>query len=98
VPRWARRRSLRREIPRHRGINTFVFTSFFAPAPNGALYADNLGPPAFEPFEQIVSVTDRPTDSRIDYPARRRVLEPPAGEGHFLFSNGQQRSYSSKTV
>jgi sugar lactone lactonase YvrE len=40
------------------GFNTFIFTDFFALAPDGALYADNLGPPAFEPFQQIVSVTD----------------------------------------
>lgn len=40
------------------GINTFTFTDFFALAQNGTLYADNLGPPAFEPFQQIVSVTD----------------------------------------
>ena len=40
------------------GINTFIFTDFFAPGPDGTLYADNLGPPAFEPFQQIVSVAD----------------------------------------
>jgi hypothetical protein len=40
------------------GINTFIFTDFFALGPDGTLYADNLGPPAFEPFQQIVSVTD----------------------------------------
>lgn len=39
------------------GIDTFTFTDYFALAPNGTLYADNLGPPAFEPFQQIVSVT-----------------------------------------
>ncbi len=39
------------------GINTFTFTDYFALAPDGTLYADNLGPPAFEPFQQIVSVT-----------------------------------------
>ena len=40
------------------GIHTFVFTDFFALGPDGTLYADNLGPPAFEPFQQIVSVVD----------------------------------------
>jgi hypothetical protein len=40
------------------GINTFIFTDFFALGPNGLLYADNLGPPAFEPFQQIVSIVD----------------------------------------
>ncbi len=40
------------------GIDTFVFTDFFALGPDGTLYADNLGPPAFEPFQQIVSVED----------------------------------------
>ncbi|MGP0109190.1 MAG: hypothetical protein ACLPR9_10095, partial [Acidimicrobiales bacterium] len=40
------------------GIDTFTFTDYFALAPNGTLYADNLGPPAFEPFQQIVSVED----------------------------------------
>ena len=40
------------------GINTFTFTDFFALAPDGTLYADNLGPPGFEPFQQIVSVTE----------------------------------------
>ena len=38
------------------GINTFTFADFFALAQDGTLYADNLGPPAFEPFQQIVSV------------------------------------------
>ena len=40
------------------GINTFIFTDFFALGPDGTLYADNLGPPGFEPYQQIVSVTD----------------------------------------
>jgi WD40 repeat protein len=42
------------------GINTFTFTDYFALAPGGTLYADNLGGPgsAFEPYQQIVSVTD----------------------------------------
>ena len=40
------------------GINTFIFTDYFALAPSGTLYADNLGPPAFEPFQQMVSVAD----------------------------------------
>jgi hypothetical protein len=38
------------------GINTFIFTDFFVLGPDGTLYADDLGPPAFEPFQQIVSV------------------------------------------
>ena len=40
------------------GINTFIFTNYFVLAPDGAVYADNLGPPAFEPYQQIVSVVD----------------------------------------
>lgn len=40
------------------GINTFIFTDFFTLGPGGTLYADNLGPPAFESFQQIVSVVD----------------------------------------
>jgi hypothetical protein len=38
------------------GISTFQFLNFFAVAPNGTLYADDLGPPVFEPYQQIVSV------------------------------------------
>jgi hypothetical protein len=38
------------------GISTFEFLDFFAVAPNGTLYADDLGPPAFEPYQQIVTV------------------------------------------
>lgn len=38
------------------GITGFVFPSFFALAPDGTCYADNLGPPAFEPVQQIVAV------------------------------------------
>ncbi len=40
------------------GIDTFIFTSYFTLAPDGTLLADNLGPPAFEPFQQIVSIVD----------------------------------------
>jgi hypothetical protein len=40
------------------GVNSFLFTDFFAVGPNGAFFADNLGPPAFERFQQIISVTD----------------------------------------
>ena len=40
------------------GINAFVFTDFFALAPGGPLYADDLGVPAFGPFQQIVSIRD----------------------------------------
>ena len=40
------------------GINTFIFTNYFALAPDGTFYADDLGPPAFEPYQQIVSVTN----------------------------------------
>ncbi len=38
-------------------VNTFIFTDYFALAPDGTFFADNLGPPGFEPFQQIVSVT-----------------------------------------
>jgi hypothetical protein len=40
------------------GINTFIFTDYFAEGPDGTLFADDLGPPAFERFQQIVSVVD----------------------------------------
>lgn len=40
------------------GINTFEFMDYFALASNGVLYADNLGPPAFEPYQQVISVAD----------------------------------------
>ncbi|HEY7917127.1 MAG TPA: hypothetical protein VIC86_09135 [Acidimicrobiales bacterium] len=40
------------------GIDMFIFTDYFTSAPDGTFYADNLGPPAFEPYQQIVSVTD----------------------------------------
>jgi hypothetical protein len=39
------------------GVDSFLFTDFFALAPNGAFFADNLGPPVFERFQQIISVT-----------------------------------------
>ena len=38
------------------GIKEFTSMDYFAIAPSGTLYADNLGPPAFEPYQQIVSV------------------------------------------
>jgi hypothetical protein len=40
------------------GVESFLSTDFFAMAPNGAFFADNLGPPAFERFQQIISVAD----------------------------------------
>ncbi len=40
------------------GLREFVFLSYFAIAPNGTIVADNLGPPAYEPFGQIVSIAD----------------------------------------
>ena len=39
------------------GIKDFVFVSYFAIAPNGTLYADNLNG-AFDPYQQIVEVTN----------------------------------------
>jgi hypothetical protein len=39
------------------GVKSFFFTDFFALAPDGAVFADDLGPPAFERFQQIISVT-----------------------------------------
>jgi hypothetical protein len=55
-----------------RGVHTFMFTDFFALAPDGTFYADNLGSPAYEPFQQIISVNDGRGPCR---PPRR----PPAG-------------------
>jgi hypothetical protein len=40
------------------GVDSFLFPDFFAVAPDGAFFADNLGPPAFERFQQIISVAD----------------------------------------
>jgi hypothetical protein len=45
-------------VTRVSGIDSFLFTDFFSVAPDGAFFADNLGPPAFERFQQIISVTD----------------------------------------
>jgi hypothetical protein len=39
-------------------VHSFFFTDFFALAPDGAIFADDLGPPAFEQFQQIIAVTD----------------------------------------
>ena len=39
------------------GITKFVFMDYFAYAPDGTLYADNLPSAAFDPYQQIVSVT-----------------------------------------
>lgn len=39
----------------HRG-SEFYFLEYFAVAPNGTIYADDLGPPAFERYQQVVSV------------------------------------------
>jgi hypothetical protein len=39
------------------GITDFIFVSYFAIGPNGTLYADNLNG-AFDPYQQIVQVTD----------------------------------------
>jgi hypothetical protein len=44
-------------VTRVSGVNSFFFTDFFALAPDGAFFADNLGPPAFGRFQQIISVT-----------------------------------------
>jgi hypothetical protein len=38
-------------------VGAFTFTSYFAIGTNGTLYADDLGPPAFEPMQQLVSVS-----------------------------------------
>lgn len=39
------------------GADGFVFTDYFAISQNGVIYADNLGPPAFERTQQIISVS-----------------------------------------
>jgi hypothetical protein len=39
------------------GAGGFTFTDYFAIGRNGVLYADNLGPPAFERTQQIISVS-----------------------------------------
>ena len=45
------------------GINTFVFMDYFTFGPDGTLYADNLGPPGFDPFQQIVSAAGGQAES-----------------------------------
>ena len=37
-------------------IKDFVWMNYFAIAPIGTFFADDLGPPAFEPYQQIVEV------------------------------------------
>ncbi len=39
------------------GITKFVFVDYFAYAPDGTLYADNMPTSGFDPYQQIVSVT-----------------------------------------
>ena len=40
------------------GIRAFVFADYFALGPDGTIYADDLGPPAFESYQQIVAIGD----------------------------------------
>lgn len=54
-----------------RGVKNFVFMDFFAIAPNGTLYADDLGPPAFEAYQQIIAVTNRHAISLWKGPPRK---------------------------
>jgi len=53
------------------GIRDFIFLSYFAIAPDGTIVADNLGPPAFEPYGQIVSIADGRGSSLWHGPTRR---------------------------
>jgi len=39
------------------GITKFLFMDYFAYAPDGTLYADNMPTSGFDPYQQIVSVT-----------------------------------------
>ncbi len=39
------------------GITKFLFMDYFAYAPDGTLYADNMDTGGFDPYQQIVSVT-----------------------------------------
>ena len=39
------------------GITKFIFMDYFAYAPDGTLYADNMPTSGFDPYQQIVSVT-----------------------------------------
>jgi len=39
------------------GITQFIFMDYFAFAPDGTLYADNMPTSGFDPYQQIVSVT-----------------------------------------
>ncbi len=58
-------------VTRISGVGSFFFTDFFAVAPDGSVFADNLGPPAFERFQQIISVTDGRGTSLWRGPSRR---------------------------
>jgi len=40
------------------GITKFIFVDYFAYAPDGTLYADNMPTSGFDPYQQIVSVTN----------------------------------------
>jgi hypothetical protein len=44
-------------LDKDRGAEGFTFTNYFAVGTNGVLYADDLGPPAFERTQQIISVS-----------------------------------------
>jgi hypothetical protein len=39
------------------GVDGFIFTDYFAIGRHGVLYADDLGPPAFERTQEIISVS-----------------------------------------
>jgi sugar lactone lactonase YvrE len=54
-----------------RSINGFSFLDYFAVAPNGVIYADDVGPPAFERFQQLVSVAHGHGHSLWRGPARK---------------------------
>ena len=40
------------------GVTKFLFMDYFAIAPDGTLYADNMDTGGFDPYQQIVSVTN----------------------------------------
>jgi hypothetical protein len=57
------RLAVRASLDKTPGADGFVFTDYFAIGQNGVLYADNLGPPAFERTQQIIAVSDGRADS-----------------------------------
>jgi hypothetical protein len=59
------------EIVPH-SIKDFVWLNYFAISPSGSFVADDLGPPAFEPYQQIIEVENGRGSSLWKGPRPRR--------------------------